>query len=503
MPSINAGCCPRVAIAPPPAAEQAPRIVVVVPARDEAGNICRCLNSLLAQDYPTSRFKVLVVDDHSTDDTAAIARRIAAGHPQLSLLASPPLPPRWTGKSHACWFGARAAGPGSDWLCFVDADVWGEPALLSSAMSAALAQRLDLLSLAPRQELRSFAERLVLPCGLILLSFTQDLRQVQAQSGSGVTATGQFMLIRRDAYDAMGGHAAVSTAICEDLEIARLFKQSGRSVLLMSGEEVVSTRMYTGWRTLWPGLAKNLVDTFGGSRATLLLALAAVILGWAAVLIPLIDASGLRGKHMGRVGRINGCAARFGRGVRIAYRGCVPFPYSFLVRAFVPAWLYDRRPHGARQRAPPPQRPSELERPDLFMNDANTSEDPHTAPQPSATRALDPGETRAVILAAAALAVFLYFIKLILLPFVLAAIVAYICTGPLDWIAKRTRWPRMLFAVFLFLLFLVFGGLFSVFAAKRVAIETRRPGERTSSKYWKISPARPSAIIPSNCSDAQ
>jgi predicted PurR-regulated permease PerM len=106
------------------------------------------------------------------------------------------------------------------------------------------------------------------------------------------------------------------------------------------------------------------------------------------------------------------------------------------------------------------------------MNDANTSEDPHTAPQPSATRALDPGETRAVILAAAALAVFLYFIKLILLPFVLAAIVAYICTGPLDWIAKRTRWPRMLFAVFLFLLFLVFGGLFSVFAAKRVAIET-------------------------------
>lgn len=328
------GLLPRVAIVPPPVGEQAPRIAIVVPARDEAGNICRCLNSLLAQDYPPSRFSVLVVDDHSTDDTAAIVRGIAENHPQLSLLASPPLPPRWTGKSHACWIGARAVAPDSDWLCFVDADVWGEPALLSSAMTAALAQRLDLLSLAPRQELRSFAERLVLPCGLILLSFTQDLRQVQAQSGSGVTATGQFMLIRRDAYDAIGGHAAVSTAICEDLEIARLLKQSGRPVLLMSGEDVVSTRMYTGWRTLWPGLAKNLVDTFGGNRATLLLALAAVILSWAAILIPLIDAVGLAEKTPGAwaalAAALLASAAAFGLHIAATFHFRIPFWYGLL-----------------------------------------------------------------------------------------------------------------------------------------------------------------------------
>jgi chlorobactene glucosyltransferase len=328
------GLLPRVAVATPPAAEQAPRIAVVVPARDEAGNICRCLNALLAQDYPPSRFSVLVVDDHSTDDTAAIVRSIAESHLQLSLLASPPLPPRWTGKSHACWIGARAVAPDSDWLCFVDADVWGEPALLSSAISAALARRLDLLSLAPRQELRSFAERLVLPCGLILLSFTQDLREVQAQSGSSVTATGQFMLIQRDAYDAVGGHAAVSTAICEDLEIARLLKQSGRSVLLMSGEDVVSTRMYTGWRTLWPGLAKNLVDTFGGSRATLLLAFAAVILSWAAVLIPLIDAVGLAEKPPGTwaalAAALLASAAAFGLHIAATFHFRIPFWYGLL-----------------------------------------------------------------------------------------------------------------------------------------------------------------------------
>jgi chlorobactene glucosyltransferase len=287
------GLLPRLALAPAfSPTEAAPHVTIIVPARDEAANIGRCLQSLLAQDYPASRLAIIVVDDHSADDTAAIVRTLAAAHPQLSLLSSPPLPPRWTGKSHACWVGARAAAPASEWLCFLDADVWGERKLLSSATHAASEQDLDLLSLAPRQELKSFAERLILPCGLILLSFTQDLRKVQAQSGADVTATGQFMLIRRDAYEALGGHAAVSGVICEDLEIARHLKQSGRAVLLMSGEDVVSTRMYTGWRTLWPGLAKNLVDTLGGRLSTLTVAAIAVILAWAAIAVPLVDIIG-------------------------------------------------------------------------------------------------------------------------------------------------------------------------------------------------------------------
>jgi predicted PurR-regulated permease PerM len=129
--------------------------------------------------------------------------------------------------------------------------------------------------------------------------------------------------------------------------------------------------------------------------------------------------------------------------------------------------------NSAVHRAPVPQWPSKPERPDLFMNAAKEkNEDERSRAQAAAARPLDPGETRAVILAAVALAVFLYFIKLILLPFVLAAIVAYISTKPLDWIAKRTGWPRVLFAVLLFLVFLVIGALFSVFAAKRIAVET-------------------------------
>lgn len=283
------GLLPRLDPASLPRSDDAPAIAVIVPARDEEANIGPCLRSLVVQDYPADRLSVLVVDDHSADATASIVRGLAAQHRQIALVQSPPLPPRWVGKSHACWIGVRSVAPASEWLCFIDADVKLAPAALSSALHAASAQRLDLLSLAPRQELRSFAERLILPCGLIILSFLQDLRQVQARSGREVTATGQFMLVRRDAYDAVGGHAAVYTAICEDLEFARRLKLSGRSVLLMDGQKLTSTRMYTGWRTLWPGLAKNLVDTFGGPFATLSVALAGVILAWATFAVPVLD----------------------------------------------------------------------------------------------------------------------------------------------------------------------------------------------------------------------
>ncbi len=290
------GLLPRLVCASPPSVEHAPHIAVIVPVRDEEANIGPCLQSLLTQDYPASRLSVLVVDDHSADATAAIVGNFAARHRQIVFIHSPTLPPRWVGKSHACWIGARSVAPETEWLCFIDADVRTAPGLISNAMRAVLMERLDLLSLAPRQELRTFAERLIIPCGLILLSFLQDLRQVQAHSGHDVTATGQFMLVRRDAYEAVGGHAAVCTAICEDLEFARRLKQSGRFVLLMGGEELLSTRMYTGWRTLWPGLAKNLVDTLGGPVATLSVAVAAVTLAWAALVIPLVDLAGwLRG----------------------------------------------------------------------------------------------------------------------------------------------------------------------------------------------------------------
>jgi chlorobactene glucosyltransferase len=328
------GLLPRLLPALPRSLASAPPVAIIVPARDEEANIARCLQSLVAQDYPEDCLSVLVVDDHSADATAKISGELAARHEKIALIQSPPLPPRWVGKSHACWIGARSVAPDTEWLCFIDADVSAEPGVLSSAIQAASTKRLDLLSLAPRQELLTFAERLILPCGLILLSFLQDLKQAQTRSGGGVTATGQFMLVRRDAYEAVGGHAAVHTAICEDLEFARRLKQSGRTVLLMGGDRLLSTRMYTGWRTLWPGLAKNLVDTLGGPLATPAVALGAVLLSWAAFALPLIDFAswwaGAGNAAPALLLALAGTGAALGLHIGATFYFRIPLQYGFL-----------------------------------------------------------------------------------------------------------------------------------------------------------------------------
>jgi chlorobactene glucosyltransferase len=328
------GLLPGLAVASPPPPDQAPLIAVIVPARDEEANIVRCLASLVAQDYPPGRWRVLVVDDHSQDATAAVVGGMAARHGQVELLRSPPLPAGWVGKSHACWNGVRAVLGETQWLCFVDADVTLMPGTLSSAVNAAALRNLDLLSLAPHQELRSFAERLILPCGLILLSFLQNLRRLQARTGRDVTATGQFMMVRRDAYHAAGGHAAVSGAICEDLELARRVKAAGYSVLLMGGEALVTARMYTGWETLWPGLAKNLIDTLGGPVTTVAVAVAAFVLAWAAIFIPLVDLAswlnGIPGAGIALSLALAASGAAFGLHIAATSYFRIPFWYGLI-----------------------------------------------------------------------------------------------------------------------------------------------------------------------------
>ena len=275
-----------------PESETAAQIAAIVPARDEEANIGRCLDGLLAQSYPAAQLRVLIVDDHSSDATPAIAGAIAARERRVHVLEAPPLPPGWTGKCHACWVGARAVAPETEWLCFLDADVRPEPSLLARALATAQAQRLDLLSLAPRQELGSFAERLVMPCGFYLMAFYQDLAHLQSRAGDDATATGQFMLVRRRAYEAAGGHMAVRDAICEDVALARLIKRRSGRVALHDGRPAISARMYTGWHSLWEGVAKNLVDMLGGPVPTLVTALIGTALAWAAVLIPAADAIG-------------------------------------------------------------------------------------------------------------------------------------------------------------------------------------------------------------------
>jgi chlorobactene glucosyltransferase len=311
-----------------------PHLSIIVPARNEAHNLPRCLDCLLRQDYPTDRLKIFVVDDNSTDDTFAVGSAFAGKATHLKIITCPPLPQAWCGKPHACWIGARMSPHGTDWLCFIDADVQAGPGLLMSAVTAARSQRLALLSLAPRQRLGSFAERLVIPCGLYLMAFYQDLATVQSPTSDRVTASGQFMLVRRQAYEAVGGHAAVHQAICEDLALALLIKKAGGRVLLQDGKLLLASRMYVGWSSLWTGLSKNLVEMLGGRTATLFTAVLVLLLSATSILLPAVDATRCAGGNstdcVALIPALTGTAAVMGLHVAGALYFRIPFWYGMM-----------------------------------------------------------------------------------------------------------------------------------------------------------------------------
>jgi chlorobactene glucosyltransferase len=330
---------------PAPAGSTLPTMTVIIPARDEAANIGACLRSLLTQEYPTQRLRIVVVDDDSRDDTAAIVAAMAATDSRLTPLTAPPLPPGWKGKAHACWYAVQAEPANTDWLCFLDADMRAHPLALASAVQLARAGALDLLSLAPRHELGSVAERLIIPCGLYILAFSKDQARIQAPDSEEALCTGQFMLVRRNAYQQVGGYARVRDSICEDLDFALLLKRNGHKVRLEDGSAVLMTRMYTGWGTLWPGFAKNLVYMLGGRARTLLTALSAIVLSWSAVILPLIGAaschSGAHGACMALLPALLGSGAAFGLHFAGALHFGIPwwygltFPIGYTVGALI------------------------------------------------------------------------------------------------------------------------------------------------------------------------
>jgi chlorobactene glucosyltransferase len=237
-------------------APEAPLVSVVIPARNERRNVERCLRSVLAACYPA--LEVLLVDDHSEDGTGDIARAVAATDPRLRVLESPPLPPGWFGKQWACAAGARDAR--GEILLFADADTEHAPDLIPRAVSAMRALRADLLSIAGWQELGSFWERLLQPqvFALLMLRYGGTEGVNRARRPEDVIANGQCFLVRRAAYEEIGGHAAVRDTVAEDLMLAQTMRRAGRQVRLVLGTEQLSTRMYTSLRELVEGWGKNI-----------------------------------------------------------------------------------------------------------------------------------------------------------------------------------------------------------------------------------------------------
>jgi chlorobactene glucosyltransferase len=257
-----------------------PTVSIIVPARNESRNIGTCLEGLSAQTCLSGRSSIIVVDDDSHDGTTAVVKYHAAADSRISLIAAGALPQGWVGKPHACWRGALLAE--GKWLCFVDADVRPGPELVAAAVATAESQGIDMLSLHPMQELGSFWERLVVPAGLLLIACVKPF-----QTASEDVANGQFLLIRRDAYFQVGGHAAVHAEICEDRALASRIKDAGFRFRVLAAEQFARTRMYRDFGSLWEGFSKNATDVLGSRGATLAAAFAAFAVGWTALLLPL------------------------------------------------------------------------------------------------------------------------------------------------------------------------------------------------------------------------
>jgi len=231
-----------------------PLVSIIVPARNEEASLGSCLKSLVGQAGVS--FEIIVVDDGSTDRT----REIAQSFPEVRVVDAGPLPPGWTGKNNAVTGGARTAR--GEWLLFTDADTVHKPGSLARALAEAEKKDAAMLSYSPEQDVRGFWEQAVMPVIFAELAATYRPSRVSDPASPAAAANGQYILVSRDAYDAVGGHAAVATSLLEDVALARAVKASGRKIFFRYGGDAVRTRMYRSFAQLREGWTKNLALLF-------------------------------------------------------------------------------------------------------------------------------------------------------------------------------------------------------------------------------------------------
>jgi glycosyl transferase family 2 len=236
-------------------------ISVVVPARDEGGRVGACVAALLGQDAAVE--EVVVVDDGSADATAAEAA--AAG---ARVVAAPALDPGAAGKAAACAHGAEVARAGR-WLAFVDADVLLAPGALSRLLGACLATGAAAASLLARPVAGSWWEELLLPDLGLQVAERLDLHAVADPARPAAFLSGQCLLVRRDAYERVGGFAAVAGSLVEDVALAARLKAAGYRLEVRLAPDLAAVRMYDRFGDLWEGLAKNLAQVWGAGAAPL------------------------------------------------------------------------------------------------------------------------------------------------------------------------------------------------------------------------------------------
>lgn len=229
-------------------------ISAILPVRNEQANVERAVISLAAQ--PEIR-EIIVINDGSTDGTAQILEQLSRTEPKLRVFDTGPLPPGWVGKNHAVWVGAQHAS--QPWLLFTDADAVHLPGSAARALADAAADSAAMVSYSPAQEMHSWWERALIPFIFCRLSQLYSYAAVNDPESPAAAANGQYLLISRQAYDAIGGHAAVSGDVLEDVALARRAKAAAIKLRFAPGAEIARVRMYSNFRAMWEGWTKNLI----------------------------------------------------------------------------------------------------------------------------------------------------------------------------------------------------------------------------------------------------
>ena len=237
--------------------EFAPMISICVPARNEERDVKKCLVSLLQQDYPN--FEIIAVNDHSTDKTGEILHSLAREqeNARLAVIDIDELPEGWLGKPHALHTASKVAQ--GDYLLFTDADPVFEPNALSSAMALMKEKDLDLLTLMPGCEFGSFWERCVQPVIFGFIGTLSRFRKINdPEKNSSAMGFGAFLMFKRSAYEKIGGHEGVKSAVLEDVFLARNTKKAGLKMLVAESRAIFSIRMYHSLNEIWVGWRKNM-----------------------------------------------------------------------------------------------------------------------------------------------------------------------------------------------------------------------------------------------------
>jgi len=234
-------------------------VSAIVPARDEQDVIAACVESLVPQ---KEIIEILVVDDQSTDKTAEVVSGLAARFAHVRLLQITELPSGWVGKNNAAWMGASEAK--GYWLLFTDADAVHESDSAAKALGIAARTHSVLVSFSPEQRLETWYEKSLLPYVYCRLGRRFSYAKVHDPRESAAAANGQFLLIRSDVYEAVGGHQSVASEVLEDVALAKQAKGAGYRIWFGSGRGIVRVRMYRSFRSMWQGWKKNLYPLMGG-----------------------------------------------------------------------------------------------------------------------------------------------------------------------------------------------------------------------------------------------